>query len=101
MRFRDRMNLTAPLSLDLAALLLTVVVFIVASLSDLKTREISNKFLLLDGPAAALVCALRTIFAPDPLPIVAIAAVAPMLCASPLCPRIVWGAGASKPTRSI
>src|SRR2546428_8828417 len=77
-RFRDRMNLTTPLSLDLAALLLTVGVFIVASLSDLKTREISNKFWLLYGPAAALVFALRIIFAPDALPILAISAGAPV-----------------------
>src|SRR2546427_3343727 len=74
MRFRDRMNLTAPLPLDLAALLLTVGVFIVASLSDLKTREISNKFWLVYGPGAALVFALRIIFAPDALPILAVSA---------------------------
>src|SRR2546429_8919044 len=68
------MNVTTPLSLDLAALLLTVGVFIVASLSDLKTREISNKFWLVYGPAAALVFALRIIFAPDALPILAVSA---------------------------
>src|SRR2546426_7431786 len=68
------MNLTAPVSLDLAALLLTVGVFIAASLSDLKTREISNKFWLVYGPAAVLVFALRIIFAPDALPILAVSA---------------------------
>src|SRR2546422_11317751 len=68
------MNLTTPLSLDLAALLLTVGVFIAASLSDLKTREISNKFWLVYGPAAVLVFALRIIFAPDALPILAVSA---------------------------
>src|SRR6266566_1614678 len=36
------MNLTAPLSLDLAALLLTIGVFIAASLSDLKTRDLQQ-----------------------------------------------------------
>src|SRR6266566_1500840 len=75
------MNLTAPLSLDLAALLLTVGVFIVASLSDLKTREISNKFWLVYGPGAALVFALRIIFAPDALPILAVSAGATILVA--------------------
>src|SRR2546425_11596606 len=74
MRFRDRMNLTAPLPLDLAALLLTVGVFIVASLSDLKTREISNKFWLVYGPGATLVFALRIIFVPDALLILAVSA---------------------------
>src|SRR3989475_9603952 len=71
-RFRDRMNPPVPSSLDLAALLLTVGVFIAASLSDLKTREISNKFWLVYGPAATLVFALRIIFAPDALPILAV-----------------------------
>src|SRR5437879_13691854 len=80
-RFRDRMNLTTPLSLDLAALLLTVGVFIVASLSDLKTREISNKFWILYGPAAALVFALRIIFATDALSILAISSCATILIA--------------------
>src|SRR3989442_12402132 len=80
-RFRDRMNPPVPSSLDLAALLLTVGVFIAASLSDLKTREISNKFWLLYGPAAALVFALRIIVAPDALPILAISAVATIFVA--------------------
>src|SRR2546426_8703614 len=75
------MNLTAPLSLDLAALLLTVGVFIAASLSDLKTREISNKFWLVYGPAASSVFALRIIFAPDALPILAVSAGATIVVA--------------------
>src|SRR6266496_4409787 len=95
-RFRDRMNLTTPLSLDLAALLLTVGVFIVASLSDLKTREISNKFWLLYGPAAALVFALRIIFAPDALPILAISAGATILVAFLLFQFSVMGGADSK-----
>src|SRR2546425_13379654 len=74
MGFRDRVSLTAPPSLDLAALLLTVGVFIAASLSDLKTREISNKFWIVYGPGAALVFAFRIIFAPDALPILAVSA---------------------------
>src|SRR2546425_2665979 len=85
------MNLTTPLSLDLAALLLTVGVFIAASLSDLKTREISNKFWLVYGPGAALVFALRIIFAPDALPILAISAGAANLVA--LLPFPVSGIG--------
>src|SRR6266480_2596637 len=95
-RFRDRMNLTTPLSLDWAALLLTVGVFIVASLSDLKTREISNKFWLLYGPAAALVFALRIIFAPDALPILAISAGATILVAFLLFQFSVMGGADSK-----
>src|SRR5437773_5686442 len=94
--FRDRMNLTTPLSLDLVALLLTVGVFIAASLSDLKTREISNKFWLLYGPAAALVFALRIIFAPDALPILAVSAGATILVAFLLFQFSVMGGADSK-----
>src|ERR1700756_2226807 len=68
-RFRDRMNPTVPPSLDLAALLVTVGVFIAASLSDLKTREISNKFWLVYGPIAGLIFALRLVYAADSIPI--------------------------------
>src|SRR5438445_12875302 len=75
------MNLTAPLSLDLAALLLTVGVFIAGSLSDLKTRESSNKFWLVYGPAASSGLALRIIFAPDALPILAVSAGATIVVA--------------------
>src|SRR2546426_7626985 len=96
MRFRDRMNLTAPLSLDLAALLLTGGVFIVASLSDLKTREISNKFWLVYGPGAALVFALRIIFAPDALPILAVSAGATNFVGFPLFQVRVFGWAGSK-----
>src|SRR5437879_13894894 len=90
------MNLTTPLSLDLAALLLTVGVFIAASLSDLKTREISNKFWLGYGPGAALVFALRIIFAPDALPILAISAGATVLVAFLLFQFSVVGGADSK-----
>jgi len=90
------MNVTTPLSLDLAALLLTVGVFIVASLSDLKTREISNKFWLLYGPAAALFFALRIIFAPDALPILAVSAGATILVAFLLFQFSVMGGADSK-----
>src|SRR2546425_8717522 len=90
------MNLTAPVSLDLAALLLTVGVFIAASLSDLKTREISNKFWLVYGPAAVLVFALRIIFAPDALPILAVSAGAAILLAFLLFQFSVMGGADSK-----
>src|SRR5207247_9001874 len=63
------MNPSVPLSLDLAALLVTAGVFIAASMSDLKTREISNRFWIVYGPVAGLVFALRLLFAPDLIPI--------------------------------
>src|SRR3989442_2768886 len=90
------MNLIALVSLDLAALLLTVGVFIAASLSDLKTREISNKFWLVYGPGAALVFALRIIFAPDALPILAVSAGATILVAFLLFQFSVMGGADSQ-----
>ena len=59
------MNPSVPPSLDWAALLVTAGVFIAASMSDLKTREISNRFWIVYGPVAGLVFALRMFFAPD------------------------------------
>jgi archaeal preflagellin peptidase FlaK len=90
------MNPTVPPSLDLAALLLTVGVFIAASLSDLKTREISNRFWLVYGPAAALVFALRVVFAPDALPILLVSAGATIVVAFLLFQFSVMGGADSK-----
>src|SRR6266571_1750388 len=59
------MNLSVPPSLDLVALLVTAGVFITASMSDLKTREISNRFWLVYGPLAGFVFALRMFFDPE------------------------------------
>jgi len=90
------MNLTVPPALDLAALLLTIGVFIAASLSDLKTREISNKFWLVYGPGALLVFALRVIFAPDALPILLVSAGATIVVAFLLFQFSVMGGADSK-----
>src|SRR6266852_4107535 len=95
-RFRDRMNPTVPPALDLAALLLTIGVFIAASLSDLKTREISNKFWLLYGPGASLIFALRLVFAPDALPILLVSAGATIVVAFLLFQFSVMGGADSK-----
>jgi preflagellin peptidase FlaK len=48
------MNFTTSTGLELAALVLSIGVLIVASLSDLKTREVSNKFWIVYGPFSAL-----------------------------------------------
>lgn len=90
------MNPAVPPSLELAAVLLTVGVFIAASLSDLKTREISNKFWLVYGPAAAVVFALRAILAPDALPILAVSAGATIVVAFLLFQFSVMGGADSK-----
>jgi preflagellin peptidase FlaK len=90
------MNPTVPPALDLAALLLTVGVFIAASLSDLKTREISNKFWLVYGPGALLVFALRVVFVPDALPILLVSAGATIVVAFLLFQFSVMGGADSK-----
>jgi len=90
------MNPTVPPALDLAALLLTIGVFIAASLSDLKTREISNKFWLVYGPGALLVFALRVIFAPDALPILLVSTGATIVVAFLLFQFSVMGGADSK-----
>src|SRR5436190_113426 len=46
------MSSTTPSSIDLAALIVSLGVLIVASLSDLKTREVSNRFWIIYAPIA-------------------------------------------------
>lgn len=85
-----------PSSLDLAALLVTVGVFIAASLSDLKTREISNKFWLVYGPIGASVFALRLLYAPDSIPILLVSSGATIVVAFLLFQFGVMGGADSK-----
>ena len=90
------MTPTVPPSVDLAALLLTAGVFIAASLSDLKTREISNKFWLVYGPIGALVFSLRLYFAPDSIPILLVSSGATIVVAFLLFQFGVMGGADSK-----
>ena len=90
------MNPTAPASLDLAALGLTLGVFIAASLSDLKTREISNKFWLVYGPGAIIIFALRVFFSPDTIPILLVSSGATIIVAFLLFQFGVMGGADSK-----
>lgn len=85
-----------PSSLDLAAFLVTVGVFIAASISDLKTREISNRFWLVYGPLAALIFALRLVFAPISIPILLVSCVATIIVAFMLFQFGVMGGADSK-----
>jgi len=90
------MSLTTPPILDLGALLLTVGVFIAASLSDLKTREISNRFWLLYGPIAAVILALRIFYSPDAIPILLVSSGATIVVSFLLFQFGVMGGADSK-----
>ena len=90
------MTPSVPSSLDLAALFVTVGVFIAASLSDLKTREISNKFWLVYGPVAVLIFGLRLLYAADSVPILLVSSGATILVAFLLFQFGVMGGADSK-----
>jgi archaeal preflagellin peptidase FlaK len=90
------MSSTTPPTLDMAALLLTVGVFMAASLSDLKTREISNKFWLFYGPIAAFIFALRIFFSPDTIPILLVSSGATIVVSFLLFQFGVMGGADSK-----
>jgi archaeal preflagellin peptidase FlaK len=90
------MTSTAPPLLDLVALFLTVGVLIGASLSDLKTREISNTFWLVYGPAAALIFSLRIFFSPDTIPVLLVSCGATIVVAFLLFQFGVMGGADSK-----
>ncbi len=90
------MNPVTPPSLELAALLLSLGVFIVASLSDLKTREISNKFWLLYGPVAMILFILRIVFSPDMAPLLLVSSGATIVVAFLLFQFGVMGGADSK-----
>jgi archaeal preflagellin peptidase FlaK len=85
-----------PSSLDLAALLVTIGVFIAASLSDLKTREISNRFWLVYGPMAGLIFGIRLFLAPDAIPVLLVSGGATIVVAFLLFQFGVMGGADSK-----
>src|SRR5207244_4895432 len=59
------MSSATPSSIDLAALIVSLGVLIVASLSDLKTREVSNRFWIIYAPIAATLFIGRIVISPD------------------------------------
>src|SRR2546427_409118 len=75
------MSSTTPSSIDLAALIVSLGVLIVASLSDLKTREVSNRFWIIYAPVAAALFMARIIFVPDAAVIFLVSAVATIVVA--------------------
>ena len=77
-------------------MLVTIGVFIAASLSDLKTREISNKFWLIYGPIAGILFGLRLFLAPESIPIFLVSAGATVIVAFLLFQFGVMGGADSK-----
>src|SRR3989475_135364 len=75
------MSSTTPSSIDLAALIVSLGVLIVASLSDLKTREVSNRFWIIYAPIAAVLFIGRIVFAPDTAAILLVSAAATIVVA--------------------
>src|SRR5437879_12777282 len=68
------MSTATPSSIDLAALIVSLGVLIVASLSDLKTREVSNRFWTIYAPIAAVLFLWGIVFAPDAAAILRVSA---------------------------
>src|SRR3989442_13663803 len=56
------MSNATPSSIDLAALIVSLGVLIVASLSDLKAREVSNRFWTIYAPISAVLFLARIVF---------------------------------------
>src|SRR5215472_3709475 len=59
------MSTSTQSSIDLAALVVSLGVLVIASLSDLKTREVSNRFWIVYAPLAAAFFVARIIISPD------------------------------------
>src|SRR5256712_8094986 len=75
------MSSTTPSSIDLAALIVSLGVLIAASLSDLKTREVSNRFWIIYAPVAAALFLARIVFVPEAAVIFFVSAVATIVVA--------------------
>src|SRR3989441_11353178 len=75
------MSTATPSNIDLAALIISLGVLIVASLSDLKTREVSNRFWIIYAPVAAVLFTGRILFAPDTAVILLVSAAATIVVA--------------------
>src|SRR5260370_40864023 len=90
------MSTSTPSSIDLAALIISLGVLIVASLSDLKTREVSNRFWIIYAPIAAVLFIGRIVFSPDTAAILLVSAAATIVVTFLLFPFGAVGGAASK-----
>src|SRR6266568_2241851 len=83
------MSTATPSSIDLAALIISLGVLIVASLSDLKTREVSNRFWIIYAPIAAVLFVGRIVFSPDTAAILLVSTAATIALALPVAPAFL------------
>jgi archaeal preflagellin peptidase FlaK len=90
------MSATVPVTIEAAALLLSVAALLAASFSDLKTREVSNKVWLVYGPSALALFVARMVFAWDLAPIVGVSAISTFVVAFLLFHFGVMGGADSK-----
>src|SRR3989442_7791539 len=90
------MSATVPVTIEAAALLLSVAALLAASLSDFKTREVSNKVWLVYGPLALLLFIARMVYAWDLAPIIGVSAIATFVVAFLLFEFGVMGGADSK-----
>ncbi len=90
------MSPTAAVTIDEAALLLTVGALLVASISDFKTREVSNRVWILYGPAAMSLFLARAVLAPETAPVLLVSALATIVVAFLLFQFGVMGGADSK-----
>src|SRR5712664_3040563 len=75
------MSNATPSSIDLVALIVSLGVLVVASLSDLKTREVSIRFWIIYVPVAAVLFLVRFVSAPDAAAILLVSAGATIVVA--------------------
>src|SRR6266487_5266544 len=75
------MSSTTPSNIDLAALIVSLGVLIAASLSDLKTREVSNRLWIIYAPVSAALFVARVVFVPETALILLVSAVATIVVA--------------------
>ena len=75
------MSPTVPPGIEWAALLVSVGAFTVASVSDLKTREVSNRIWIVYGPLALLLFIARVAFSLEDAPLLLVSAAATVIVA--------------------
>ncbi len=96
MGFWPSMTPTASATIEGAALLLSVGALLAASISDFKTREVSNWVWIVYGPLALLLFIARVVVSPETVPILLISALATIVVAFLLFQFGVMGGADSK-----
>lgn len=90
------LSLTLGVIVDYAALALTFAILVAASISDLRTREVSNSLWMVYGPAGLLLFVGRTVASPGDFPIFLVSALATIVVSFLLFQFGVMGGADSK-----